>query len=63
MSSKLASMKLCLIKKKWRIGDADGAVKALTVDLSRLDGYTRQVEKYTTEQENYYQTVIKNINR
>jgi hypothetical protein len=38
--------------------DADGAIKALTVDLSRLDGYTQQLEEYITEQDDYYQTVI-----
>jgi len=43
--------------------DADGAIKALATDLSRLDGYTRQLEEYITEQENYYQTVMKIINR
>ncbi len=39
--------------------DADGAIKALTVDLSRLDGYTQQLEEYITEQDNYYKSTTK----
>jgi hypothetical protein len=42
--------------------DTARAIKALTVDLSRLDGYTQQLEEYIAEQDDYYHTVIKNIN-
>jgi hypothetical protein len=42
--------------------DQSGAIKALTTNLSLMDGYSQQLEWIIDTQTNYYQTIVKILN-